>query len=81
MSEREKTFMEICYDGAEAFRQIAEDRATRAEADNERLRRLLDIAYDHLRGLGYEVDGPTLKQLATGCTTVQPIACLAVAPK
>lgn len=34
----------------------------------ERLNGLLDIAYDHLLGAGYERDGVTLQQLETGCT-------------
>jgi hypothetical protein len=40
----------------------------------ERLRGLLDVAYDHLFGLGYEVDGPTLRQIATGTTSAAPNA-------
>jgi hypothetical protein len=39
-----------------------------------RLRGLLDVAYDHLFGLGYEVDGPTLRQIATGTTSAAPNA-------
>ena len=38
------------------------------EAEISRLNGLLDIAYDHLRGAGYEPDGVTLRQLETGCT-------------
>ena len=47
------------------LRQREELAALRRDA--ERLRNLLDVAYDHLRAAGYETDGPTLKQLEAGC--------------
>ena len=40
---------------------------TTANDEIVRLRDLIDIAYDHLRGAGYEPEGVTLKQLETGC--------------
>ena len=35
-----------------------------------KLRNLLNIAYDHLLGAGYERDGVTLQKLETGCNPV-----------
>ncbi|MFA6204183.1 MAG: hypothetical protein WC710_13485 [Gallionella sp.] len=40
---------------------------SQAADEIERLRNLLDIAYDHLQGAGYKKDGPTLTKIEAGC--------------